>query len=195
MKKIVRLLFIVACLFGMAMPAGAQIGFGVKGGLNLSRAPKTETSANGKVGFFIGPMAELTVPIIGLGVDGALLYSQKGGKIEGESAVQQGIEVPINLKYSIGLGSIASVFVAAGPDFYFNLKSDSKLKTIKADYNAAELGINIGAGVKALGHFQLGVNYTIPVSSAKLLEAATGAKIPGSSYKNRVGQVSIAYLF
>ncbi|KAA6320758.1 hypothetical protein EZS27_029511 [termite gut metagenome] len=195
MKKIVKLLCIAVCIFGMAMPVGAQIGLGVKGGLNLSRAPKTTVGANGKVGFFIGPMAELTIPIIGLGVDGAFLYSQKGGKIEEESAVQQGIEIPVNLKYSIGLGSIASIFVAAGPDFYFNLKSDSKLKTIKTDYSAAELGINIGGGIKVLGHFQLGVNYTIPVSSAQVINATTGEKIPSASYKNRVGQVSIAYLF
>ncbi|KAA6324715.1 hypothetical protein EZS27_025991 [termite gut metagenome] len=196
MKKIFKLLFIVACLFGLTIPAGAQIGFGVKGGLNLASAPSTNVkeTTKGSTGFFIGPMAELTIPIIGIGVDGALLYSQKGSKIDGESATQQGIEVPINLKYSVGLGSIASVFVAAGPDFYFNLKSDSELKipskNIKADYQAAELGFNLGAGVKALGHLQVGVNYTIPVSSAKLIEG-----ISSSSYKNKVWQVSVAYLF
>jgi hypothetical protein len=192
MKKIFKLLFIVACLFGLTIPAGAQIGFGVKGGLNLASAPSTNVkeTTKGSTGFFIGPMAELTIPIIGIGVDGALLYSQKGSKIDGESATQQGIEVPINLKYSVGLGSIASVFVAAGPDFYFNLKSNSELnKDFKTNYQAAELGFNLGAGVKALGHLQVGVNYTIPVSSAKLIEATTG------SYKNKVWQVSVAYLF
>ncbi|KAA6339110.1 hypothetical protein EZS27_012945, partial [termite gut metagenome] len=148
-------------------------------------------------GFFIGPMVELTVPIIGIGVDGALLYSQKGSKIDGENATQQGVEVPINLKYSVGLGSIASVFVAAGPDFYFNLKSKTDLKDLrKIDYKAAELGINIGAGVKALGHLQVGINYNIPVSSAKLIEKVAGIELPSSSsYKNKVWQVSIAYLF
>ncbi|KAA6315589.1 hypothetical protein EZS27_033977, partial [termite gut metagenome] len=93
MKKIVSLLFIGVCLFGMAMPAGAQIGFGVKGGLNLAGAPSTDVkeATKGSTGFFIGPMVELTVPIIGIGVDGALLYSQKGSKIDGENATQQGV--------------------------------------------------------------------------------------------------------
>ncbi|KAA6338747.1 hypothetical protein EZS27_013271 [termite gut metagenome] len=200
MKKIVSLLFISVCLFGMAMPADAQIGFGVKGGLNLAGTPSTDfkDATEGSTGFFIGPMVELTVPFIGIGVDGALLYSQKGSKIGGESATQQGVEVPINLKYSVGLGSIASVFVAAGPDFYFNLKSKTDLKELKKiDYKAAELGINIGAGIKALGHLQVGLNYNIPVSSAKLIEKAIGTELPfsSSSYKNKVWQVSIAYLF
>jgi hypothetical protein len=96
------------------------------------------------------------------------------------------------------LGSIASVFVAAGPNFYFNLKSKTDLKELKKiDYKAAELGINIGAGIKALGHLQVGLNYNIPVSSAKLIEKAIGTELPfsSSSYKNKVWQVSIVYLF
>ncbi|KAA6316420.1 hypothetical protein EZS27_033268 [termite gut metagenome] len=200
MKKMVRLLFIGACLLGMAIPAGAQISYGIKGGLNLSRAPKIEAgggNVRGQVGFLIGPIAELTLPIsiIGFSVDGALLYSQKGGKIRGESAVQRGIEIPVNLKYSIGLGSLGSIFVAAGPEIFFNLRSEAEIQEIKADYNTAEFGINIGGGIKALGHFQVGANYTIPVSSSLLRDIATGQEIPNSSYKNRVGQVSIAYFF
>lgn len=71
---------------------------------------------------FIGPMAEVTIPIVGLGVDGALLFSQRG-KDDGK---QTGLDIPINLKYTIGLGSMLGVFVAAGPDFFFNFSGDKK---------------------------------------------------------------------
>ena len=73
-------------------------------------------------GFFFGPMAEVTIPVVGLGVDGALLYSQRGEN----DWKQQGIEIPVNLKYTIGLGSMLGVFVAAGPDFFFNFKDMNK---------------------------------------------------------------------
>lgn len=33
-------------------------------------------------GFFIGPMAEFTLPVVGLGIDAAALYSQSGLKIK-----------------------------------------------------------------------------------------------------------------
>ena len=76
MKKIFGALMIAVCI-GMAMPAQAQIHFGVKGGLNLSKASFSNVGDNFKkdnfTGFFIGPMAEFNIPIVGLGVDAALL--------------------------------------------------------------------------------------------------------------------------
>ena len=70
MKKIFGALLIAVCI-GMAMPAQAQIHFGVKGGLNLSKASFSNVKENFKkdnfTGFFIGPMAEFNIPIVGLG--------------------------------------------------------------------------------------------------------------------------------
>ena len=79
MKKIFGALMIAICI-AMAMPAQAQIHFGVKGGLNLSKASFSNVSENFKkdnfTGFFIGPMAEFNIPIVGLGVDASLLFAQ-----------------------------------------------------------------------------------------------------------------------
>ena len=47
MKKIFGALMIAVCI-GMAMPAQAQIHFGVKGGLNLSKASFSNVSENFK---------------------------------------------------------------------------------------------------------------------------------------------------
>ena len=83
MKKFFSVFMIAVCCMALAMPAQAQlIKFGVKGGVNLSKL-KLEGMKDNSTGFFFGPMAEITIPVIGLGVDGALLYSQKGDKIEG----------------------------------------------------------------------------------------------------------------
>ena len=67
MKKIFGAFMIAICI-AMAMPAQAQIHFGVKGGLNLSKASFSNVSENFKkdnfTGFFIGPMAEFNIPIV-----------------------------------------------------------------------------------------------------------------------------------
>ena len=58
MKKILSILMVIACL-GMAMPAQAQIKFGLKGGLNITTLSFSEDAFKGdnRTGFFIGPMA------------------------------------------------------------------------------------------------------------------------------------------
>ena len=101
MKKIFGALMIAAC-FGMVMPVQAQIHFGVKGGLNLSKASLSNVGDNFKkdnfTGFFIGPMAEFTIPIVGLGVDASLLFAQRGIKVSDEdgdiTVKQNGIDIP-----------------------------------------------------------------------------------------------------
>lgn len=156
MKKFFSVFMIAVCCMALAMPAQAQlIKFGVKGGVNLSKL-KLEGMKDNSTGFFFGPMAEITIPVIGLGVDGALLYSQKGDKMEGLDMKQSGLDIPVNLKYSIGLGSMLGIYVAAGPDFFFNFKGDKNFEDgRKLESKKAQVGINVGAGVKLVRHLQI----------------------------------------
>ena len=192
MKKIFGALMIAVCI-GMAMPAQAQIHFGVKGGLNLSKASFSNVSENFKkdnfTGFIIGPMAEFNIPIVGLGVDASLLFAQRGVKVTPEGAdeytvKQNGLDIPVNLKYNIGLGSLLGLYIAAGPDFYFDFEKKSGI-----DKKKAEVGINVGAGVKLLNHLQVGANYNIPLGDTAKIEGTDG------SYKTKTWQVSVAYIF
>lgn len=191
MKKIIGVLMIAVCI-GMAIPAQAQINFGVKGGLNLSKASLSDVPGNFKkdnfTGFFIGPMAELNIPIVGLGVDASLLFAQRGIKVSeaGDEITikQNGIDIPVNLKYTIGLGSLAGIYLAAGPDFYFDFEKKTGI-----DKKKAEVGINVGAGVKLLNHLQVGANYNIPLGDTADIKGTNG------SYKTKTWQVSVAYIF
>ena len=196
MKKIFGALMIAVCI-GMAMPAQAQIHFGVKGGLNLSKASFSNVGDNFKkdnfTGFFIGPMAEFNIPIVGLGVDASLLFAQRGIKVsEGNDDItvkQNGIDIPVNLKYTIGLGSLAGIYLAAGPDFYFDFAGNKTIEGVKTDKKKAEVGINVGAGVKLLNHLQVGANYNIPLGDTAKFEGTD------ASYKTKTWQVSVAYIF
>ena len=92
MKKIACMAAIAAALL-FATPAQAQFCWGIKGGVNVGNNDLTvlkdkEAAFNmdNYSGFFIGPKAELRIPILGLGVEAAALYSQKGMKLaEGET--------------------------------------------------------------------------------------------------------------
>ena len=83
-------------------------------------------------------------------------FAQRGIKVsEGNDDItvkQNGIDIPVNLKYTIGLGSLAGIYLAAGPDFYFDFEKKSGI-----DKKKAEVGINVGAGLKLLNHLQVGL--------------------------------------
>lgn len=188
MKKIIGTLLIAVCCLGMAMPAQAQFKWGVKGGLNLSELDMDGYSSDNTTGFFIGPMAEVTIPFLGFGLDGALMYSQRG-KNEWK---QQGIEIPVNLKYTFGLGSALGLYLALGPDFYFNFK-DIELDGWRVDTKKTQVGLNLGAGLKLMNHLQLGFCYQIPLGDSFTAESIVDAI--GDDAKTRTWQVSLAYLF
>ena len=195
MKKIFSVLMVAVALM-MAAPAQAQlIKFGVKGGLNMS---KIDWGKENSTGFFIGPMAEITLPIIGLGIDGALMYSQKtnlsyeyaGNDVSSVDLKEQGIAIPINLKYSFGLGSLLGVYLAAGPDFFYNFK-DIDATAFKA--KKSQVAINLGAGVKLLKKLQVGITYQIPMGDSFEWKDAV-AKVANGT-KTKTWQVSAAYIF
>ncbi len=175
----------------MAVPSQAQAKFGIKAGLNLSKlSTKVADLKDNSTGFFIGPMAEFTVPIVGLGIDGALMYSQRGS----DELKQQGLEVPINLKYTVGLGSTAGLFFAVGPDFFLNFKDlDTHFKEAY-DNKKFQCGLNLGIGLKLLSHIQVGVNYQLPLGdtfSAKSI----GSAVTSGDMKYKTWQLSLAYMF
>ena len=67
MKKIFSALMLMACLC-LAMPAQAQLKFGVKAGLNVSKVSisKEVFNPDNRTGFFISPTADVTLPLLGL---------------------------------------------------------------------------------------------------------------------------------
>ena len=195
------------------IPASAQFSWGLRGGLNLVNndiTKVTKESAASKdsyTGFFIGPMAEVQVPIIGIGVDVAALYSQKGVELPDTTTMKnQSISIPLSLKYSLGLGNFAAVYFAAGPQFDFKIgdlnttfKDGSEVKDFALEKSS--WSINVGAGVKLINHIQAGINYNIPVSkegAVKVIENPTpGAVVDNEpvDFKSSTLQFSLTWTF
>lgn len=183
-----------------AVPASAQLKFGVKGGLNIAKVKfdKSIADSDNRAGFFIGPMAEFTLPIVGLGVDAALLYDQKEMELDGEKEKTKYINIPINLKYSIGT-KLAGVYLAAGPQFAFNVGGKNIFKDLDSEsfeLNNSVLSLNVGGGVKLLGKLQVGYNYNISLGNTGEMKSAADllGKVE-SDFKYSTHQISVAYLF
>lgn len=90
MKKLLSTLMVIACL-AFAIPAQGQIQFGLKGGLNISKISLTKEVFNpdNRTGFFVGPTAEFTLPLLGVGIDVAALYNQSGIDTEAGSTTRK----------------------------------------------------------------------------------------------------------
>ncbi|MEG1545185.1 MAG: porin family protein, partial [Tannerellaceae bacterium] len=182
----------------VAVPAKAQIKFGIKGGVNISSVhfSKEVFNADNVTGFQVGPMLEVMVPIAGLGVDAAVLYSQKGLGVGSETVKTDYIDVPVNLKWKFGL-PILKVYVAAGPYVGFRV-GGSKFWDLpkqiggQLETKSFSAGLNFGAGVEVVKHLQVGINYGLGLTDNYSLnlvkEIITGGK-------NRGFSVTAAILF
>lgn len=192
MKKFFTLV-LVAALSAMPSMMQAQVKFGVKAGLNVTQMSLSQdvVSKSNQEGFFVGPTVKVTLPLVGLGVDASALYDQRDAKFGDEKVSQRSINVPINLRYGIGLGSLASVYLAAGPQFGFNIGQ----KNYGEDgfkFKDSNFSVNVGAGVSVISHLEVGFTYNIAVGKTGELSWTDGAKI---NARANSWQVSAAYYF
>lgn len=198
MKKFVFAL--VAFLATMAMPTQAQVNFGVKGGLNISNMSFDVLDAKNKAGFFVGPTVKFKIPFVGLGFDIAALYDQREAELknEGTKITQKSINVPVNLRYNIGLGDLAGIYFAAGPQFGFNV-GDKSFKSTQKDMTLkkSNLSINLGAGVRLLDYLEIGAAYNIACGKTGEINDITSGlgQIGKSDIKCNSWQISAACYF
>ncbi len=198
MKKLFLALTLLLT-FAWATPASAELKFGVVGGLNLSKmsfsgGDKGLLSSDNRCGWYIGPKAQFTLPLIGLGIDASIQYSQRrlnSNEYEfSDSQTYKSIEVPINVRYTIGLSSLVSIYGATGPQFGFNCDK-SLFRDMDISVKDANVTWNVGVGLTLLNHLQVGAGYNFGIG--KWAES----KDPDVdlSAKANTWQVQVAYLF
>ena len=208
MKKILSIVMLAVALC-TAAPANAQIKFGLKGGVNVtSMSFNNEVfDASNRTGFFIGPTLKVQLPVVGLGIDASALYDQREAKVKvggvetGATVKAQAINVPINLRYGWGLGSLANIFLFAGPQFGFNVGDKDKelgegnTWTLKN----SNFSVNVGAGVTLLKHLQVSANYNIAcgktgeASWKNIQDAVSNDKTSRARFN--AWQIALAYYF
>ena len=213
MKKMFYLALVALGMMA-AMPSQAQIKFGLKGGLNITdmSMSKDVLDASNRTGFFIGPSVKFTLPVVGLGIDAAALYDQREAKlkVDAENTTgteltsnkikQQSINMPIDLRYSSGLGDLAGIYFAAGPQFGFNVGDKNFDWTKETSYRmeSTNFSVNLGAGVSLIKHLEIGFNYNIAcgkTGEASVKNVLNNTWEQVSRGRTNAWQISAAYYF
>lgn len=201
-KKITLVLFAIVLM--AVAPVQAQVKLGVKGGLNITNMSLNSdiVSSSNRTGFFIGPTLKFTLPVVGLGIDAAALYDQREAKSNDKTIKTQNINIPINLRYIIGLGSIAGIYFAAGPQFGFNvgnknIENNVNTTTTTWNFKDSNFSINLGTGVMLLKHLEIGANYNIVCGKTGdvTVKKATDSVTSTSKNRSNAWQISAAYYF
>ena len=200
MKKIFA---VVLLAVAFAMPSKAQFSWGIQAGLNMSNisvkdaADNAGTAVKSRTGFFVGPTVKFTLPLVGLGIDASALYDQREGKAGDETIKSQSIQIPINVRYGFGLGSVAEVFAFAGPQFGFKLSGDKDFGAAEWTLKSSNLSANIGIGATVLSKLQAKLNYNIALGKTGEMKGkdAAGVMQEIGSAKFNAWQVSLAWFF
>ena len=209
MKKIILTLALFVSM-GFATTAQAfSFDWGVTGGYSLTKlkldgdAEKLFNSDN-RSGWFVGLKANVGIAM-GFGLDGALIYEQNKMNINNngdnyycDSETLRTFSIPLNLKYSLGLGQMVNLYAATGPQFDVNLGAskwyDNQFS--REDFTASW---NIGAGAKLFGHLDLGVVYNFGISKLgkSILDTTTGENwnVPEGEAKSNSFKVQLTYFF
>ena len=209
MKRFFGLLAFL-CLFA-SMPAAAQFNFGIKGGVNLSERPtlnieEFKSNIKGSTGWYVGPTAKFIIPVVGLGFEANVLYSQTNIEIEGRNMQAQSIDVPLYLRYELSLPVVNNYiepFIAVGPQFGWNIGEKSiTLENIadlaSCEYNIKDsnISLNFGLGFILFNHLQIHGNYNLALGkTADITGTVLNLRKEITEVKTNTWQVSLAYIF
>ena len=141
------------------------------------------------------------------------MYNQRNGKVgaayagveTSEDLTQHSIAIPVNVKKSWGLGGLASMFVAVGPQFDFTI-GGKKWKDMEAfgeevaedasvKWKGSNVSLNLGAGVLLLSHLQAGIGYNISLGKTAEVDSKYDAVKKAVTSKTNSWQFHVAYLF
>ncbi len=203
-KKVILTLLIA--ILGMGA-ANAQLRFGVKAGLNLNSLHLSNVKDNlkddNKCGFTAGFMTEFQIPVINLCFDLSAMYTHMSSDItEGKEDVglaKNFIELPINIKYKIGLPLVSKIvtpFIFTGPSFAFRLDKNKKDVTKFIQTKGTQTVWNIGIGVELIRHLQIQGGYGFGINNiAKHVADANAINAKFSKLRNNYWTVTAAWLF
>ena len=182
----------------LAIPATAQVRFGVRGGITLGemRFDRDIIDSDNRVGYTGGLLLDFNIPVIGLGAEVGAMYAHRKDRLtDGQSYFKRHyIEIPVYARYRLSLTSLDRVFapyIFTGPSFsiLFNENASTNYKNSKT-----YLSWDVGAGVELFRHLRLSASYDIGISKAMeyIDKEYDGLHIEG---KDRHWTINAAYLF
>ncbi len=211
MRKRLFIFSFILFTFALVEQANAQVKFGVRAGANLVNMKMSDgvnnLKGNNRSGFYVGPTVKFTLPIVGLGIDASAVYDQRtsdveyvnnSGATDSERVTSRAINIPINVRYGVGLGSVAEVFAFAGPQFGFNLSSSKFLGTNEWTWRSSNFSVNVGVGFTVLSRVEVKANYNIAcgkTGEVNVWDATKTTVVDSFKSKYNSWQVGVAYYF
>ena len=197
-KNILLAIMVLAAL--TCLPAGAQVRFGVRGGITLGelRFDRDIINSDNRVGYTGGLLLDLNIPVVGLGAEVSAMYTHHNDRYrlsdDYQTFKRHYIDIPVYARYRLSLSRIGHVFapyVFTGPCFsvLFSENAPSTYKNSKT-----VLSWDVGAGADLFQHLRLSVTYGLGISKAMsyIDREYTGDKVHG---KDKHWTLSAAWLF
>ena len=171
--------------------------FGVKAGVNVSKVSLESDAfkADNRLGYFVGPIMYMKLPIPGLGLNLSALYSHQEAKVSDSSVKHNTLDIPLNVRYALPLTEDSNIFVEAGPQIAFTL-GDKAFKEVEyfGKFKDSALSANIGFGF-SIDHMQAVIGYNIPLGKTGDFNSQYFEKVFHTTCKEKCWQVSLAYFF
>ena len=174
----------------------AQVGFGVKGGVNYNSESIDNASvdvfegAEGKTGYHAGIWLRFKAPIIGLYIRPELVYTSLKSEVlyKGTNTTTsynfQKIDIPVLLgKKFFGVGNL---FI--GPSFQYILSSDFSINNLSdVDAKGFTVGLQFGGGIE-LGKLGIDVRWERGFNGieSKFLDVSTDTNV---TFDTRIDQI------
>lgn len=163
------------------------LGWGVTGGMNVSKI-KLDENISGMAkpeadkGWYVGVTGMASAPVVGIGIDGSLVYSHEEVKLskDHESEAAHFISIPVHLRYDFRFPLMEEAFVPyafVGPQFNYAL-NDVKFVVDEANNvkdvlkRAESWRLDFGVGFILLDHVQFSYSYGIPIGPGMEVKSA-----------------------
>ena len=198
MKKFTILIVAAIVSIAAAVPASAQLKFGLKVGtavnsLKFQSDNWDETfSTDNRAGFTGGAMLEFTAPMLGVGFDASVMYMHRSNNTSRDY-----IDIPLNVKWKISIPVVSKFlkpYIATGPSFAFRVSKNEFKEFV--NQQKCDISWNFGFGVELLSHVQVGASYGMGLNNTlDKLKIRESDKTSGIEGKNRYWTITAAYLF
>lgn len=194
MKK----LFFTLLVFMTVLSAQAKIiDFGVIAGMNIVKTEADGWKADSKGGWFVGAQMKYSFPILGLGVDASLIYSQEKVAMEEDYESLGYLAIPLHLRYDLslpGVNMLVVPYVFTGPQAGLAMKQIEKT-SVAANLKTENLvwRYDLGFGATLFKHLQAAYSYSFPLSKTYNVSDALG--LGSEDFKSGVHRISLTYFF
>ena len=163
----------------MAAPASAQIGGGIKGGVNLAQVSGSDDSPDTRIGTIAGVFLITNQDLLAFQPE--VLFSMQGAKFSFGTAKADYVQIPLLLRIGSSSKNKASVYGLVGPSLGILVQDDFFEDAVER----TDVGATVGAGV----------TFSRVLVEARFTAGLTDFSKGATAYKNRVFSVMGGFVF